>query len=381
MNGEFKNRVDELARANSDLHNLMGATQIATVFLGRELQIMRYTPSAAPLFHFIPGDVGRPIADLKQRLDYPELTSDAEQVLRTLVPVERELRDDGRRLLARMLPYRTLEDHIAGVVLTFVDITVRARAEQTVRETAAWLRGQREALTAAVNGAPLETSLGGLVRSAIEALGPGTRAAFYLCDSKESSLYHVDGIPADHAAAVDGFEISPASLACGLAAHTGEPVITADVQADPRWEQWRPMAERFDFRGCWSFPIRSAAGMLVGTLAIYSQRPREATERDMALASLLTGTAAIIISRQKEVDDRARAETAVRASEEQFRRAIQEAPIPVIMQAEDGQVLQISRTWTDLTGYTSKDIPSFDAWLNRAYGTCATACSSFSAVK
>nr|MBA3651760.1 PAS domain S-box protein [Chthoniobacterales bacterium] len=62
------------------------------------------------------------------------------------------------------------------------------------------------------------------------------------------------------------------------------------------------------------------------------------------------------------------AREAVRESEEQFRRAIQEAPIPVIMQAEDGQVLQISRAWTELTGYTAEEIPTFEAWVNRAYG-------------
>jgi PAS domain S-box-containing protein len=64
-------------------------------------------------------------------------------------------------------------------------------------------------------------------------------------------------------------------------------------------------------------------------------------------------------------------EAALRASEEQFRRAIEEAPVPVIMHAEDGQVLQISKTWTELTGYTPEDIPTFDAWLNRAYGSGA----------
>jgi PAS domain S-box-containing protein len=69
-----------------------------------------------------------------------------------------------------------------------------------------------------------------------------------------------------------------------------------------------------------------------------------------------------------DITDRKKAEAALRQSEEQFRRAIEDAPIPVIMHAEDGQVLQFSKTWTELTGYTTKDIPTFDAWLNRAYG-------------
>ena len=69
-----------------------------------------------------------------------------------------------------------------------------------------------------------------------------------------------------------------------------------------------------------------------------------------------------------DIDDLKRTEAALRASEEQFRRAIEDAPIPVIMQAEDGEVLQISRTWTELTGYGLDDVPTFDAWVHRAYG-------------
>src|SRR5262249_35480662 len=89
VNQEMKSKVDEVANANSDLQNLMASTSIATVFLDRALAITRYTPSAVELFHLIPTDVGRPLAHLKHRLDYPELIADAEKVLQSLVPIER----------------------------------------------------------------------------------------------------------------------------------------------------------------------------------------------------------------------------------------------------------------------------------------------------
>ena len=111
VNQEMKGKVDELAHANSDLQNLMASTSIATLFLDRELQITRFTPSAAGIFNLIPGDVGRPLAHLKHRLDYPELMSDAEQVLRTLMPIEREVRDDGHWYFAhcsRIGPWTTV---------------------------------------------------------------------------------------------------------------------------------------------------------------------------------------------------------------------------------------------------------------------------------
>jgi two-component system, chemotaxis family, CheB/CheR fusion protein len=131
VNHELKGKVDELALANSDMHNLMNATEIATVFLDRDLCITRYTPAAISLFNLIATDVGRPLADLATRLEYPQLSADAHGVLARLVPVQREVGlPDGRWFLARLLPYRTMEDRIAGVVLSFIDITERKQAEE-----------------------------------------------------------------------------------------------------------------------------------------------------------------------------------------------------------------------------------------------------------
>ena len=136
VNHELKAKVDELAHANSDMQNLMNATAIATIFLDRDLRIARYTPLAVTLFNFIPGDVGRPLTDLTPRLQYPELASDAARVLEQLVPLEREVgMADNSWFLARLLPYRTMEDRIAGVVLSFINITERKRAE----EVSQWL--------------------------------------------------------------------------------------------------------------------------------------------------------------------------------------------------------------------------------------------------
>jgi len=134
VNSEMKSKVEELAHTNSDLQNLMAATSIVTIFLNRDLEITRYTPNSIELFHLIPSDLGRPLAHLKPRVDYPDLIADAEQVLRSLVPVEHEVGAEDRWFLARLQPYRTLEDHIAGVVLTFVDITERKEAHEAMRK-------------------------------------------------------------------------------------------------------------------------------------------------------------------------------------------------------------------------------------------------------
>lgn len=136
VNHELKSKVDELGHANSDMQNLMDATAIATVFLDRQLLITRYTPSAVTLFNFIASDIGRPLAHLHTQLHYPELVADATLVLERLAPVERQIgTPPGRSYLVRMLPYRTVDDHIAGVVLTFVDITERLKDAEALRQS------------------------------------------------------------------------------------------------------------------------------------------------------------------------------------------------------------------------------------------------------
>jgi two-component system, chemotaxis family, CheB/CheR fusion protein len=131
VNSELKAKVDQLSGANSDMQNLMDATRIATVFLDRELRITRFTPAAVSLFNLLPGDLGRPLTDMATELDYAELGADAAQVLERLVPIEREVgQASDHWYLARLMPYRTQDDRIAGVVFTFIDITERKRAEE-----------------------------------------------------------------------------------------------------------------------------------------------------------------------------------------------------------------------------------------------------------
>ena len=146
VNQELKSKVDEVGHYNSDLHNLINATDIATVFLDRELKVLRYTPKAAPLFNLIPTDVGRSLRHLSRALDYPELEADGQAVLRTLQAVEREVRgSEGRVFQVKLLPYRSLDDRIDGLVLTCVDISASRLADQARRESETQFRSFMQA--------------------------------------------------------------------------------------------------------------------------------------------------------------------------------------------------------------------------------------------
>lgn len=130
VNQENRNKMQELAELSGDLQNLLTSTEIATLFLDRELRILRFTTKIEDLFNIRLTDRGRPISDLTHRLGYPELRDDAELVLRRLTAIERELQDtNGRWYLTNVLPHRTSDDRIVGIVITFVDITRRKESE------------------------------------------------------------------------------------------------------------------------------------------------------------------------------------------------------------------------------------------------------------
>ncbi|HVK40829.1 MAG TPA: PAS domain-containing protein [Candidatus Kapabacteria bacterium] len=129
VNLQLQQKLAEIERINSDLSNLLSSTDIATIFLDRNLAVKRFTPAVRRLLNVNPSDIGRPIGDLTRRFSDPGLIDDLRSVLDRLAPSEVEVRtDDDRWYLRRALPYRTDDDRIDGLVITFVDITERRSA-------------------------------------------------------------------------------------------------------------------------------------------------------------------------------------------------------------------------------------------------------------
>jgi two-component system CheB/CheR fusion protein len=140
VNTELQSRVDELSRSNNDMKNLLNSTEIATLFLDNDLKVRRFTTQATKIIKLIASDVGRPITDLASDLLYPELAADAREVLQKLGIAEKPITArDGRWFTVRIMPYRTLDDRIDGVVITFADITAAKTLEAQLREKHAML--------------------------------------------------------------------------------------------------------------------------------------------------------------------------------------------------------------------------------------------------
>jgi two-component system CheB/CheR fusion protein len=135
VNAELQGKVDELSRVSNDMKNLLNSTDIATLFLDTDLNVRRFTPQATKIIKLIPSDAGRPITDLASGLHYPELADDAREVLRTLASAEKPIAArDGRWFTVRIMPYRTLDDRIDGVVITFANITAAKTLETKLRD-------------------------------------------------------------------------------------------------------------------------------------------------------------------------------------------------------------------------------------------------------
>jgi two-component system CheB/CheR fusion protein len=144
VNAEQQSKMDELSRLNNDMRNLLNSTEIVTVFLDNELHVRRFTTGANKLFKLIPGDVGRPLSDIVSDLLYPEMAEEAQGVLRTLVFSEKQIAtSDGRWYTVRIMPYRTMDDVIDGVVITFLNITAAKALEAELRAEIARLNTER----------------------------------------------------------------------------------------------------------------------------------------------------------------------------------------------------------------------------------------------
>lgn len=313
LNEELKASNEQLNESNEELNEanirlqqniaqlamqsrVLQSGAVMTLFLDQDLKLRWFTPAMREVFSLKTGDVGRSIADLVPRFEDRAFLKDIDDVLQAAEPREAAVRNnENKHYLRKIYPYVSEAGVIAGVAITFADITARTRAEVALRRNQAWLSAQKDAFQAAMNGASLDRSLGILIRTLVSQADDDRRCAFYIADG--NVLHHVVGMTASYARCVDGFRISPESLACGLAVAIGEPVITPDVLNEPRWQSWTWLAQQFGYRGCWSFPVETSEGNLVGSLAMYFEKPRAPSAVDLELAAAFTQTAGIIIWR------------------------------------------------------------------------------------
>ena len=145
VNAELQSKVDDLSLVNSDMKNLLNSTDIATIFLDSALRIRRFTAPATQIYKLIQTDLRRPLSDIVNDLDYPGLETDAQEVIRSLVFSERQVpTKTGRWYNVRIMPYRTVENVIDGVVVTFINITESKLLEAQLRQIQSGVKASKE---------------------------------------------------------------------------------------------------------------------------------------------------------------------------------------------------------------------------------------------
>ena len=279
--------------------------------------------------------------------------------LRQISHEYRFIRKDGDYVWVRD-ELRLERDGAAGssgdleIVGAWTDVTARRRVEVA-------LTTQRQVLEMVASGASLAHTLDTLVRG-VEAQLNGVRASILLLDPDGEHLRHgaAPSLPEAYNQWVDGIRIGEAVGSCGTAAWLRAPVIVEDISRDPLWAAYAGVAADFGLKACWSTPIFSRDGSVLGTFALYPAVISRPAEDHLEQIALATDVAAIAITRHRE-------ESALRHSEARFRQLFEVAPMPLALVGANGAVLDINRSFTETLGYTLADVPDMETWWRLAY--------------
>ncbi len=280
VNEELENKVRELAFANDDMKNLLNNTGIATLFLDNELRIKRFTVQAKRIINLIASDAGRPIGDIVSQLEYRNLVADAGEVLQTLVYKEIEVRGhDWSWYQMRIMPYRTADNVIDGLAVTFVDITRLKRSEIL-------LAANYKALTMTlIEQAAMEDVLDEILKT-IEGQTPGIWCAASRVENGRLYNCSAPSLPGAFNDVLDGIEVKADAFApCALSAWFDRHIIDDDLAAISPSTAFTELALSHDIRASWSQPIHDVEKRVVGVFTIYYLKAHRPFDMEEALVN------------------------------------------------------------------------------------------------
>jgi len=310
VNSQLQDKVRELDAANNDLVNLLTNTDIATVFLDADLRIKRFTPPTARLLNLLPTDLGRPFRDIAPRIADAALLEDCRRVIEKLTPVETVVQaDHTAAYLRRVLPYRTADNRIDGIVITWVDITRRLAAEAESRHLTAVLRDSNDAVALL----DLEGRITGWNR--------GAERLYGYTEAEARAMHVRDLTPEPHQRIMDDLV---RRMARGDVA--SESIDTQRTTKDGRTREiWLTITLLHDTAG--------QPDALV------------ATERDVT-----------------EIKELSAASFQARISQE----LVEHLPAGAIY-VESGQI-RMNRATEAITGFAAQELPTLDDWFHQLYG-------------
>lgn len=261
VNHELSAKVDELSKASDDMNNLLNSTDIATLFLDNDLRVRRFTTQTTSIIKLIPGDAGRPITDLVTSLHYPALADDAREVLRSLIYHEtRVAAKDQRWFIVRIMPYRTQDNRIDGVVITFSDIT-------TTKKTTDDLFNSRQMLLTVLDTIP-------------QRIFWKDKKSAYLGSNKQFSEDCGYKDPQEIVGKTD-YETAVSTIAEAYIADDKRVMSTGKAKLKHEEQQIKPNGQR-SWLSTNKVPLTNKDGQVIGMLGTYE----DITERKLAEQSL-----------------------------------------------------------------------------------------------
>ncbi|QGM44375.1 chemotaxis protein CheB [Methylocystis heyeri] len=293
VNSELKSKLETISSAHNDLQNLMATNEIGTLFLDADLKIKLFTPAVTNYFNITTADIGRVITDFTNRLAYADLEADVASVLKTLLPIERELStNSGRWLSMGLRPYKTMDGRIEGVVMSLTDITNRKTAEQGLSKELQTMQRLQLLSTKIAESEELSGPLAAVL-DALIALIDSDFGVIQLYDEKTKKLQILvqrgfEERFLQYFATVD----AASGSVCGLALRALHQVIVSDIEKEPAVAAMREEARVAGYRAVVSTPLVATGGKLVGMISAHFRAPHELSKRDLRLIDICARQAA-----------------------------------------------------------------------------------------
>ncbi|AGA90351.1 PAS domain S-box [Thioflavicoccus mobilis 8321] len=350
VNSQLHDKVGELEAMTNDLTNLLASTDVATLFLDEGLRIRRFTPATMRLMSLLDSDVGRPLSDLASRVDDPELADDARAVLQTLAPIQKEVsKGSSQWFMRRVTPFRTADNKIEGVVVTYSDVTGVKEAARHVE-----LREQQQAAVAqfgraALAGEDSEALLGRAAKMVVDTLEVDYVKVLRR-EPEGRDLRLVAGVGWRNGLVGEATVSAGIESQGGYTLQTGGPVVTRDLRKEKRFSGSRLMSDH---------GILSGMSVLIGpeeapwgVLSAHARREIDFTVDD---TNFMLSVANVLW----EAIRREAVETALRANEARTAAFLNNSAVVAWMKDGRGRYVYLSQTFEHRFGIRADD------WLGR----------------
>jgi len=360
VNNQLEDKVSELEATNNDLKNLLASTDVATIFLDTKFRIRRYTPSSKRVFHVLESDIGRPVSDLALRVDDNRLLDHAREVLDRLQPQEADVKaGDGRSYLRRVLPYRTAENKIDGVVVTYSEVTNLKKTAELLR------RRQQQAAAVAELGrmaTAAETDISALLDKSVGKIAALLDVEFAKVLELSPDGRHLvlrSGVGWTEATVGKALvPVTPSSQA-GFTLRAGGPIVVSDLKTEKRFSGAKLLTDH---------GVRSGISLIIGPvekpwgiLGAHSGEPHNFSADDVNFMQAVANVIGETITRQ--AIERAHRETA-----ERLQIAINVARLASWEWNMEAGVTTWSEGHYTLLGYEPNSVsPGWEAWHARLH--------------